>query len=250
MKGRTHMLRTSWLMGCLVFAVAAPCSAQQSPSIKETLEMVMRDYPDSDAELSKNPNYQAHKRGDEKLRLGEYSAAMREFENAISLKPDDRVAYLKKGEALMLSGRPAEAIAAYSKSIELSKRGDVWMWAPHLQMGAALAVLGRFDEAEKSFSRSLALNPTAQGYTGRANTILNRRGALDEGQYEQAFADLDASLKLAPKVAYTWVTKGILLMRLNYEADEPHLDEACSALEQACRLGECKTLEQYKECEP
>jgi tetratricopeptide (TPR) repeat protein len=250
MKGRTNMLRTSWLVSCVVFTVAAPCPAQQSPSINEILELAMHDYQDSEAELSKNPNYRAHKRGDEKLRLGDYSAALREFEKAISLQPGDRVAYLKKGEALMLSGRPAEAIVAYKKSIELSNPGDVWLWAPQLQMGAALGVLGRFDEAEQSFSRSLALYPTAQGYTGRANTILNQPDMLDERQYEKAFDDLNASLKLAPKIAHTWVTKGILLMRLNYEADEPHLDEACRALEQACRLGECKTLEQFKECKP
>lgn len=251
MKRGTPIFRTSWLAGCLMFAVATPSLAQQS--IQGTLDEAFRDSIDSrvaELELEADPNYQAHKRGDEQLRLGNYSAALREFEAAISLHPDDQVAYFKKGRALFLSGRLPEAVAAYKKSIELNKRKDAWSWAPQVEMGFALNTLGRFEEAEKSFGRSLALNPTAAAYTGRANSILSRPGTLNARQYEQALADLDASLKLAPNLAQTWAVKGMLYLRLDDETHEDHFDEACTALEKACRLGECKVFEQLNECEP
>ena len=117
-------------------------------------------------------------------------------------------------------------------------------------MGFALSTLGRFEEAEKSFSRSLALNPSAAAYTGRANSILSRPGTLDTRQYERALADLDASLKLAPNLAHTWAAKGMLYLRLDDERHEDHFDQACTALEKACRLGECRVFEQLGECGP
>ena len=115
--------------------------------------------------------------------------AMREYESALHLRPQDAAANNAMGAALLASGQPAKAVAYLTQSLKtrpnyFSARynlgnalaaqddyaGAVEQFRLALQsqpddadaeanLGSALAEMGRFPEAKSHFERALQLNP-------------------------------------------------------------------------------------------
>jgi len=237
------MIRPLVAIVCSLLAAAA-LEAQQdlATTFRRTLEDLKRDTEQMAREQAADPNYQAHRRGDEQRAAGNFEAAIREYETALELVKDDQVAYWKIGSVLAQMGRFDEAIELYQKSISANVRGEVWPWAVNYELGYAYGRLGRFAEAESALTASLAANPTANAYGARGRIKLAR----DELAFDAALADYDAALGLSPNSIPTLVAKAeALLLR---DASDEDFENACAALVKACDLGECRPLDEFSEC--
>jgi tetratricopeptide (TPR) repeat protein len=75
---------------------------------------------------------------------GEHEKAASLLRRALELVPDDPIASLNLGMALMLAGKPAEAIAQYTAAVTLKAPSEV-----HLRMAEAYAALGRAEDSRR-----------------------------------------------------------------------------------------------------
>jgi adenylate cyclase len=123
---------------------------------------------------------------------GHYEAALQLADRAISINPNDFGAYLAKGRALALGGRPAEAEEPLLTALQLSPRDALRVWAlntllvshylggnyaeavkvgqsavreypdypnPHRWLAASLGQLNRIDEAGEALRQATATSP-------------------------------------------------------------------------------------------
>ncbi len=144
-------------------------------------------------EMEGNKRYQHEKAGEEFLEQQKFQEAIQEFDAAIKLDPAAQTVYVKKGIALVHSGRPQEALINFDTAIKNNKRGNVWLWWPFYHKGAALSLLGRSKEAVGVLSRSIEINPNAGAYLWRSIAY----GQLN--QLDKASDDIEAGLKLRPR---------------------------------------------------
>lgn len=117
------------------------------------------------------------------------SEAIREATRAIELHPDAG-AYLNRGNAYLIRGRDADALADFTRSIELKSE-----FAPsYYNRGSALLHLGRLEEALADFDRAIDLAPEfGAAYLQRGSVHL-----LFE-QYERALNDFNRAIALNPR---------------------------------------------------
>jgi tetratricopeptide (TPR) repeat protein len=131
-------------------------------------------------------------RGNALAALNRHAEATESFDRAIAAKPDFAEALVNRGNSLRKLGRFAVAVASYDAAI----RCQPGLGQAHFSRGAALEDQALFAPAIESFDRVLALRPgarlEAQAYAHRAWA----HNAL--GRFEEAFADVAQSLRVAP----------------------------------------------------
>ena len=102
---------------------------------------------------------------------------------------------LKNAEVLKAKGAVQEAIAEYSRAIELAPQ-DAAGWS---QRGQTYRSLGEYDKALADFSKAIELEPTY------LLAWINRGAAHRElKQYDKAIADYSKAIELDPKSASHW----------------------------------------------
>lgn len=94
--------------------------------------------------------------------------------------------------------------------------------------GVALLGLGETRRAIRDFNQALII---AERYPEAYNNRGNAYFALEE--YDKALEDYAKAAELAPQKAFGHLNRGLALMRL----ERP--EEACKALQEACRRGDC-----------
>lgn len=134
--------------------------------------------------------------------LGRFDEALKQFDKAIEINPQDALAWGNKGVALDELGRYEEAITCYDKAIEInSKYAEAWY-----NKGVALGYLGRYEEAVTCYDNAIEINPRFVWAWGSKGVAL---GGL--GRYEEAIACLDEAIELDPQLALAWDGKGLAL---------------------------------------
>jgi tetratricopeptide (TPR) repeat protein len=117
----------------LVIALALATTACATTAVYETrLERGVRAYEEGrhtralfefDAAVGEDPSAAAYSnRGAVLVRLGEYTAALHDYNRAVALAPDDPGVYIGRGNALVLARAYRPAVADFSRAIELSPR--------------------------------------------------------------------------------------------------------------------------------
>lgn len=96
-----------------------------------------------------------HHKGKALLKLERADAAIKAFNKAIELKPDDAAAYNEKGYALASLEKHNEAISCYNKAIAL-KPDDA---EAYYNKGRSLCELCRYTEAVICFGKASTINP-------------------------------------------------------------------------------------------
>jgi tetratricopeptide (TPR) repeat protein len=117
---------------------------------------------------------------------GKIPEAIRQYEQAIQLKPDFPVAQYNLGIALASQGKLAEAIEHYRKAVQV--RPD---YAEALNnLGNALGEEGRLPEAVQQFERALQARPDFAEAHFDLGVALARQGKLEEAipHFRQALA--------------------------------------------------------------
>jgi len=154
--------------------------------------------------IEMNPEYWNNK-GDEELRNEKPQEALKCFDKAIELEPNEPIYWNNKGFALDELKRYEEAIECYDRAIKLNPNNPIY-WN---NKGYALKELKRYEEAIECYDRAIELNPNEPIYW-------NEKGiALDElKRYEEAIECYDRAIELNPNNPIYWNNKGYALSEL------------------------------------
>ena len=138
-------------------------------------------------------------RGNAKGNLGQHFAAITDDDIAIRLKPDDADAYLNRGAAKGNLGQHFAAIADYDIAIRL-KPDDAMAY---YNRGNAKGNLGQHFAAITDDDIAIRLKPDdANAYYNRGNV------KHDLGQHFAAIADYDIAIRLKPDDAMAYLNRG------------------------------------------
>lgn len=144
--------------------------------------------------IEKNPkDFEAHYNLAAMLQSkGKLDTAIREYEAAVLLRPDDAAANNGWGAALLADGQPRPATSLLNAAIEA--RPDYA--EAHYNLGIALTQMGDMEPAVEQFQTVLKLQPDD------ANAEANLGAALAElGRYSEAKVHLERALQLDPNQA-------------------------------------------------
>ena len=196
--------------------------------------------------------------------MGRIAEALKVFDKAVQLKPDDAELWKCLAGALLALDRSAEALLAYQHALHL----DPKHWEAAYQSGLILHRMERFEEALAQLDRCVALRgdhvPTLQMHARVLRSLKRyeecladsmRAYALDAfdaftcnnigdalqmlGRHEQGLAWFDTALKLQPGSAEIFYNKGIALHQLHRH------NEAIGAYERAVALDPGHALAAY-----
>ena len=170
-------------------------------------------------------------RGNTAYILKRYDEAIADYSRSLELRPDDPVTLYSRGITLAKLERYDESLADYNHALELEPDD------PRIfnNRGNTLDELQRYDEALADFNRSLALRPD------HAETLSNRGGTLVHlKRYDEALADVNHALELIPDHPDILINRPIALVHLE------RYDEALADVNRALELrpGHAATLYQ------
>jgi Flp pilus assembly protein TadD len=161
-------------------------------------------------------------------RRGQIEEAMGQYQEALRLKPDDAEAHNNLGNALALKGQTDEAIRELQEALRLNQQGSCLeseQAEAHNNLGIAFALKGQTAEAIRQFQAALRLKPN------NIEAHYNLGRALDlAGQTDEAIRQFQATLRLKPDYAEAHNNLGLALGR------KGQLAEAISQYREALRL--------------
>lgn len=145
---------------------------------------------------------EAQKHFDQAVRLflsKNYEEAIAEFSKAIELNPKFDRAYTNRGIALMEKGEYDRAIDDYNKATELNPK----QFQAYSNRGNAWRFKGDVDRAIDDHTKAIELNPNDA-------RMYNNRGAawVGKGDYSQANIDFTKAIELNPKYAMAYYNRG------------------------------------------
>lgn len=152
---------------------------------------------------------------------GRIDEALRVFDKAIQLKPNDAELWRQMGDALIRARRKSEALLCFRRAFELdSGHADAAYKAGHLLHGA-----GQLAEALAYLNRSIDLQPDIAPTLHTRALVLNGLGRIEE-----AVADCRRAAKLDPQNPDTLANLGALLRA------QGHLEEALSFFDRSLKI--------------
>jgi tetratricopeptide (TPR) repeat protein len=141
---------------------------------------------------------------------GQPGEALRCFEEAIALSPDNCAAHKNIADLLSVMERHDEAAAHYEKVLRLNP-GDA---SAHNNMGGVFLQRGMFQEATECFGRAIELDP------GCAEAYSNLGHSLRElGMLNEAVNCLSAAIRLKPDLGAAHANLGCVMHQLGGHAD-------------------------------
>jgi tetratricopeptide (TPR) repeat protein len=172
---------------------------------------------DTVAKWPENPR--AHNNfGDTLSQIGNVTEAIRQYEQAVRLKPDYAEAQNNLGATLGHTGRMAESI----EHLEQALRIDPNYAEARSNFANALRQSGRVPEAIEQYEQALKIDPNMAGTHYNLAATLEQTGRLPDaiGHYEQA-------LRIDPEMVGADFTLGLALMRVGRFQDAlRHFDQA------------------------
>ena len=152
---------------------------------------------------------------------GNYPAALRLIDHALTVDPRSASAHNNRGVVLFALKRFDDAVESYDKAIALAPGyGDAF-----INRGNALRDLERFEEALVSCDRAIELNP------GSADAF-NKRGSvlIELKRFSDALASFDRAIALKPTCYEAFNNRGVVL------GEFIRFDEAVESYDQAIAL--------------
>ncbi|HQL78767.1 MAG TPA: tetratricopeptide repeat protein [Verrucomicrobiota bacterium] len=219
-----HELSRRWQGAVMVLAAAA--SAAIIFCLTLTRQQ-LRHWQDSETLFRQvvaatRDNYVAHKAlGDALGEKGQMDEAIRQYQQALRLRPDDPGVLNNLGLVLFKQGQPDEAIRQYEQSLRLQPDNA----HAHNNLGVVLASQGQTNEARRRFEQAVRLQADYAEARRNLGKIL-----ADQGQTDEAIHQFEAAIGLRPDDAETHGDLGIALGR------KGRTDDAIRHYREAIRL--------------
>jgi tetratricopeptide (TPR) repeat protein len=120
---------------------------------------------------------------------GDYVAALKHFERAVSMRPQDGAYLAYQAKALAKLNRRTEAVAIYRQAIQTQRGG----WEAHFELAGELAAAGDVAESIKHYLEVVRLNPQHAVTRINLGVVLVRQNRLAE-----AVQQFEVALQLNP----------------------------------------------------
>lgn len=160
----------------------------------------------------------------------DYATAERKLTQAVATDPKDYRAWYDLGFVLNATGRKAEALDAYRKSV--AAKPDIF--ESNLNLGLVLATTGSA-EAEQYLRAATLLKPTAKPEEGLARAWLSLGRVLEEKRPPEALGAYGEAAKLQPKDPEPHLSAGLLLEHQGRLAEAENEYRQAAALDPASR---------------
>ena len=167
---------------------------------KGDLDSVIRDYNEA-IRLKPDDDLTYFNRGQVYAEKGDLDSAIRDYTEAIRLNPDFHGPYNYRGNAYADKGDLDSAIRDYTEAIHLNPDFAL----AYKNRGGARTVKGDLDSAIKDYTEAIRLKPDdAEAY--------HNRGFLrgDKGDSDGAIADYTEAIRLKPNDAYAYNNRGMV----------------------------------------
>jgi lipoprotein NlpI len=137
--------------------------------------------------------------------LGDYPQAIKDFDEAIRIKPEYAEAYYNRGLAHKALGNAGQAIADYSRAISIKPN----MAEAYNNRGNAYGESGDCNLALMDFNAALEINPSfAEAYMNRGNAY----NCL--GNYQQAIEDYGRAIEKKPDYAASYYNRAVAYSKM------------------------------------
>ena len=158
---------------------AAPQKAAPQPTLEESLVM----------------------RAAQRLQRGDAPGALQDIEAVIARDPNSSPAYALRGTIRMTVGKRAEAIADFTRAIQLTPEVK-GMEVVYVNRANTLWLDGNIRAAEADLAKALAMNP-------KFALAYNLRGRMkaDANDLDGAIADFDYAIKVEPKMMPAYIAR-------------------------------------------
>ncbi|MEA3308960.1 MAG: hypothetical protein U9Q70_05555 [Chloroflexota bacterium] len=188
-------------------ATVPPATATPQPSVATRLDLqVMRDPHNLDLRLD---------RGAEYLRLGDYAAALRDFEYAEDLDQERAEVHLGQGRAYIFLRRWQEAEAALGTAISFNSELE----AAHFELGRLFYYEARYAESAQEFDWAAELNreePLNEAWLARA--------AVQNDDLEEAQGALGRVFSMTEELPVAYLARAqVWILEEDYEAAQGDL---------------------------
>ncbi|NEU76252.1 tetratricopeptide repeat protein [Hassallia byssoidea VB512170] len=176
--------------------------------LSKRYEEALKDF-DQAIKLKPEYDWAIARRGQSYRFMQRYEEALKDFDCAIELNPKSDFAIARRGETYRLIKRYEEALKDYNQAIELNPKLD-WAIA---RRGQTYLMLKRHEEALKDFDCAIELNRKldwAIAHRGETYRLMKR--------YEEALKDFDSAIELNPKYDWAIARRGetyLILKRYN-----------------------------------
>jgi tetratricopeptide (TPR) repeat protein len=154
------------------------------------------------------------------LQNGQAGLALGACKSALKLDPTDGNAFLRLGQARLLTDTPESAQVSFRQALENAANPTTL-----IALGRALEERQQWEDAQQAYEKALEIDGEAAG-----THFALGRALIEQKSYQAAFSSLRQATRLDPKHAGAW----FLLGRLYEVADEPH--KAIQAHETAVAL--------------
>ena len=162
-----------------------------------------------------------YKRGNLLKDHEQLEAALADYDRAIALKPDYAYALCNRGVVLSRLNRLEAALDSYNRAIAISPDDAIALF----NRAVVLKQVGQPEEALASFAKALALKPDyLDAHYHRALLLIELR------RLTEALASFDAALALKPDYLEVHFNRGVLLVELR------RLTEALASFDRAAAL--------------
>ena len=143
-------------------------------------------------------------RGEANRQKRNFDQAIADYGQAIELDPNDGTAYVSRAVAYSQKEDFDRAFVDYARALELNPR-DV---RAYLNRGTSYRARGDIDRAMADFDQAIQISPTYKyAYLRRGNAY------VDKGDFNHAIADYDDGIRLDPKNARAYLMRGLVNLR-------------------------------------
>ena len=137
--------------------------------------------------------------------LKQFEEAIKGYQKAVEIKPDDDSAYNNMGIAYDNLKQFEEAIKSYQKAIEINPYNN----AAYYNMGIAYDNLKQFEEAIKSYQKAIEIKPENDwAYNNMGNAYRNLK------QYKEAIKSYQKAIEIIPEKDEAYYNMGIAYYNL------------------------------------
>ena len=140
--------------------------------------------------------------------LGKMKEALPWLDEAIKMKPENRLAWHYKGEALDRMDKHVDAIACFDKALKIEpEHASTWS-----AKADALGNLGRYEEALRCYDKANTLKPMRNNHVFWANKGL---ALVALHRYAEAIDCFERSIRIQPSSVKAWFGKALVSEKMN-----------------------------------